>query len=327
MIEECGYDTALYISSQYMNLFDEAIEKIITNESEALQYHPDVVWIYNVGVEDLRVIYLFKKCNSKIVYVLHEPYKGFTPLYKEGKSFFRMGVAIILNFLICHYSDRVIVSSRCAMNNCQKYMPMTKRKAILFPLIFPDLFINGLQREYFSLIGSFSEPHGSLNFIKFIRESYKNNKIKFQIATRNDISILLEDDILKEMIQQGRLIVQQGRPLTVEEINKAYRQSICTWNVYNVSNQSGVLVNSLMQGTPVIATKIGSFEEYIDNYNNSMLVKSHEYDELFNAYSFIEQHIDGMSKKCRKTFLDKFFYANQEDKFKKIIEEMTKKEE
>ena len=45
--------------------------------------------------------------------------------------------------------------------------------------------------------------------------------------------------------------------MTTEEINGFYLQSICVWNAYTRSTQSGVFASSLMMGTPVIANENG----------------------------------------------------------------------
>ena len=73
---------------------------------------------------------------------------------------------------------------------------------------------------------------------------------------------------MKKMQDEGQLLVQQGRPLTEEEMSAAYRRSVATWNGYRRSTQSGVLPNAFMQGTPVIATKLGSFEEFVKKWTH-----------------------------------------------------------
>lgn len=294
-------------------------KNIFTKLEDALAFKPDVVWLYNIGFEDRQLIHAFQD-HSRIVYVLHEPYMGMKEILKEGKNIPYMVVAALLNAWICKKSYRVALSSAYAVANCKKYMSGTYRKSITFPLIFPDKYIQDSDRKYFSMIGGYNDPHASDDFLDFVRESSTRNEICFQIATRSDIADKLNDSVLQKMMESGRLIVQQGRPLTEDEMNQAYRRSLCTWNAYHRSTQSGVLANSFMQGTPVVATHLGSFEEYVKDGENGVFIDDYDYETILRAYQRIEQDVDAMSECCRNTFLERFYYRNQISRFKEIIE-------
>ena len=270
-------------------------------------------------MEDVKLIKVGKTLGSRIVYVLHEPYAGAVELLKEGKYILRQTIAAVVNAYICAQSDCIILSSHCAKENCMTYMKGAYSKSVMFPLIFPDQYVEKFERKYFSMIGGYCEAHGSNEYLQFVKNSFDRNNISFQIITRNDISDKLADPVLKEMIASGRLIVQQGRPFKEEEMNEAYKKSVCTWNAYKRSTQSGVLAHSFMQGTPVIATHLGSFDEYIADGKNGTFVDDSKYDSIYNAYKRIESNEDDMNQNCRKTFLDRFYYKNQKEKFLKII--------
>lgn len=321
LLDECGFESALYLAPAYLKLFsDEKIKKhIITSLEDALKFEPDVVWLYNIGFEDRKFIRAFKQ-HSKLVYVLHEPYMGIHEILKEGKNIPYMVVAALLNAWICSQSYRVVLNSAYAVANCKKYMPGTYQKSLTFPLIFPDKYISTSNRQYFSMIGGYSDPHASDEFLGFVKESYQKNTIKFQIATRTDISEKLKDTVLQKMMKDGRLLIQHGRPLTEDEMNLAYRRSFCTWNAYHRSTQSGVLANSFMQGTPVMATHLGSFEEYVKNGETGIFVNDYSYKTIFNAYLQIVQNVETMVQYCRNTFLERFYYRSQIKRFKEIIE-------
>ena len=321
LLDECGFESALYLAPAYLKLFsDEKIKKhIITSLEDALKFKPDVVWLYNIGFEDRKFIRAFKQ-RSKLVYVLHEPYMGIHEILKEGKNIPYMVVAALLNAWICSQSYRVVLSSAYAVANCKKYMPGTYQKSLTFPLILPDKYISTSNRQYFSMIGGYSDPHASDEFLGFVKESYQKNTIKFQIVTRTDISEKLKDTVLQKMMKDGRLLIQHGRPLPEDEMNLAYRRSFCTWNAYRRSTQSGVLANSFMQGTPVMATHLGSFEEYVKNGETGVFVNDYNYETIFNAYQQIVQNVEKMTQCCRDTFLERFYYRSQIKRFKEIIE-------
>lgn len=317
--EECGFETALYLHNGYMELFSDLPGRVFFSEDEVKEFRPDIIWIYNTGTENIRLIKLAKSLNCKIVYVLHEPYMGFRELMKDGNYWWKQGVACVLNDWICKNSDKVVLSSKYAAKNCRKYMHGAYKKHVMFPLIFEDEMVNGT-RQYFTMASAYDDPKASDEFLNFVKESAHKNDIKFQIATRTEIIEKLNDPVVKEMMDVGRLIVQQGRPLTEDEMNMAYRTSISTWNAYKRSTQSGVLAHSFMQGAPVIATHVGSFDEYVIDGKTGTFIKEYSYEEIFNAYKRIEDNLEEISSNCRKTFLRMFYYKNQQERFKQIIE-------
>lgn len=324
MLAECGYDAALYIDPRYMNLLNDVKGKIFFDLQDGLNFHPDIVWIWNTGFENISVIKAFKRMGVPIVYVLHEPFMGIKNLLKEKGYITKAVGATALNYWICLKSDKVVLCSHYAEQNCKFYMRNAYKKRILFPLIYPDDFMDTYERKYFSKIGGFGVAHGSEIFLHFVKDSFHKNTITFQIATRANITEQLKDPVLQKMMKSGRLIVQQGRPLTENEMNEAYRRSICTWNGYIRSTQSGVLANSFMQGTPVMATHLGSFDEYVQDGKNGVFIDDFSYDSIFNAFRKVEGNVDEMAENARNTFLTHFYYKNQEEQFKKIVENLVK---
>lgn len=322
MLNECGYDVALYLDKRYMKLFNNLSGKVFFDQSEAEKFHPDILWIYNPGLENINVIRKFKHMHVPIAYVLHEPFMGVRNLLKEGNNFGRASAAMVLNYWTCYKADKVILSSLNAQKSCSTYMKAAYQKSTLFPLIFPDELIQNRTRKYFSSIGTYANTHGTHYFLEFVKNSEHSNDILFQIITRSNIKEKLKNPVFQRMIKNGRLIVQQGRPLTEMEMNDAYRKSICTWNGYIKSAQSGVLANSFMQGTPVMATRLESFGEYIQDGYNGIFINNFEYDTILNAFLQIRENISVLSQNARNTFLQYFYYRNQELKFVKIIDEI-----
>ncbi|MDD6071436.1 MAG: glycosyltransferase [Clostridiales bacterium] len=320
LAEECGYDTALYLHQDYMKLFNNIQGKIILSEDEFRHFGPDVVWIYNTVTEIIKLIKLAKEMRSKIVYVLHEPYMGLKELMKDGNYLWKQGASCLLNNWICKKADWVVLSSKYASKNCWKYMHNTYRKHVMFPLIFEDEIMQDSERRYFTMASAYDNPKASDEFLNFAVKSANRNNIKFQIVTRTEISEKLNNSVVQQLMKEGRLKVQQGRSLTEDEMNTAYRTSIATWNAYKRSTQSGVLAHSFMQGAPVIATHVGSFDEYVVDGKTGTFINNYSYESILSAFERIEDDIDKMSLNCRKTFLTRFYYKNQKEQFIKIIE-------
>lgn len=189
---------------------------------------------------------------------------------------------------------------------------------------FKSIMVEGLDRKYFSSIGAYATAHGTKYFFDFIKDSSDRNNILFQVVTRSNITEQLKDPILQKMMKSGRLIVKQGRPLTEQEMNEAYRKSICTWDGYIRSTQSGALANSFMQGTPVMVTHLGSFDEYVQDGKKGVFIDDYSYDSIFNAFQRIKGDMDEMVENARNTFLTHFYYRNQEEKFKEIVGKLVR---
>ena len=74
-----------------------------------------------------------------------------------------------------------------------------------------------------------------------------------------------------------------------------------------------------MLGTPVIATCIGSFPEFVKPGQTGEFIDDYKPETILNAYHKISNNIDKMEKACRNEFLEKFYYKNQSELFAKII--------
>lgn len=319
----CGYSAKLYLDERYKDYFEEDEYDYTVELSEVESYRPHGALIYNTGFENVSFINWCAKNNCPIIYVLHEPYMGLRELLKDGSYMVKQLIASLLNVWICHKSSRVILCSEYAEENCAKYMKKTRKKAVRFPLIFLDDYDSRkvVERTYFSMIGGCSTAHGSDVFIEYIKRAYESgSNQKFQIVTRSNILHLLSDPVYKKMQNSGHLVVQQGRPLTEKEMSAAYRCSIATWNGYRRSTQSGVLPNSLMHGTPVVATKVGSFKEFVKPCVTGVFISDFKLETITDAVNQIRQEGDVINHSCRKFFGENFYYRNQIDKFKKIVE-------
>lgn len=319
LVKSCGYEAAAFVNGRYIEFLDRTSCEFFDNREQIKLFSPDVAIIYNTGFEDINFLKFCKSEHIKTIFVLHEPYMGIRELLKDGDYCVKEAVGSMLNSYLCSKADLVFLSSKYAIENCKKYMPRAYKKSAEFPLIFQDSFLMKGKRKYFSLIGGYAYSHGSDIFLDFIKKSYRTNNILFQIATRNNIEEQLNDPIIKKMIESERLVVKQGKALSSEEIDAAYRSSICTWNGYRRSTQSGVLANSYMQGTPVIATNVGSFNEYVSDGKTGKIIGNFEYETLLNSYLEVSNNIETMEKCCRDAFKTYFFYANQKDIFTKIM--------
>ena len=75
-----------------------------------------------------------------------------------------------------------------------------------------------------------------------------------------------------------------------------------------------------MFGAPVIASKIGSFQEIVAPENGIILYGSYTLDDIDNAYERIRGNLAALSDGARDTFISRFYYGNHVDRFREIIE-------
>ena len=325
MCETCDLKPILFIDEEYIKYFQNSDYMYTMHLSKIEAIKPDYAVVQNTGFENVAFFKWASKNNCKIFYILHEPYMGLKELLQDGTYCVKQIGACLLNVWLCRKSTKVILCSDYAEKNCKRYMHGAYKKMIRFPLLFLDEYTESVKekRKYFSLIGTYAFSKGSDLFIRFIKESViKDMDIDFQIATRSDLTNVLKDSTLEDLMNKGKLIVQHGRNMTTEEINAAYGRSICCWNGYRRSTQSGVLPNAFMMGTPVLATKLGSFEEFVKPEVTGEFINNENTDSIFEGYKKIKSDGKEMSLACRNEFLSRFFYKNQAAAFKKIIDDI-----
>ena len=329
LCEESGYEARLFTDERYRKGINPKEYRYCADLKELERYRPDYAIVQNTGIENIRFFRWCREEGCRILYILHEPYMGIKEILKDGAYCLKQAAACILNRQLCNRAERVIVCSGYAEENCRKYMKRICGKCTRFPLIFPDEYAEEeREREYFSLIGTYASAKGSDLFLQFMKDAAKAGyDIRFQIATRSDLTKQLADGILQELIRDGRLTVQHGRDLSVEEINEAYRRSICCWNGYRRTTQSGVLPNAFMMGTPVAATRTGSFTEFVEDGETGVFIDSEDPGSIYNGYKRSKERNREMSRACRAFFLENFYYGRQKERFKSIIEGGTKAEE
>jgi len=115
------------------------------------------------------------------------------------------------------------------------------------------------------------------------------------------------------MISRHRARVETccGRPLQTEEINRCYSESLCVWNVYRRSTQSGVLPKALMFGTPVLISQTGSFAEFVEDGVHGRFVSAQDHTAIRYAIDDIRERIAEYACNCRAKFTGTFFYRSK----------------
>jgi len=322
------------VSSEIILWLHQDYSKLFSNNQFSVSWYPmeypenveTLFFLYNASTKNHLVAREYKFNGTKIIYVYHEPWAGFSEYLKEGfKQTLKASIAHHFSTKTLKLADLVIVPSNYALRLYKRTDMRYNENVVSIPLLLDDELdkeIDPKKKVHFSYIGHAVKGHAFYQYISIIKKLSKLDKnFKFQIATRTNIgSLLSSDSVLKKLVSQGRLVVKHGRPLTNAEINEAYETSLCVWNIYRRSTQSGVLPKAFMFGTPVIASNIGSFPEYVKSGENGFLVNEKvDAENIAEKLEYIDANIEHMALNCRNTFLQTFFWKRWVNDFALII--------
>ena len=113
---------------------------------------------------------------------------------------------------------------------------------------------------------------------------------------------------LNNLIHTGRLTITQGRPLSNEEINLRYSESLVVWNAYERTMQSGVLAKAFMFGTPVIVLKKNLMQELQECNAVVTIDNNKSFEQITIAIKTILNSGNAINAACRECFERLFYY-------------------
>ena len=256
-----------------------------------------------------------KRGGARILYVYHEPWHmSLSYVRNEGAvGSLRAFAAHRATVSVLRLADQILVPSNTALDLYRKSDARHNPRATYFPLIFDDeatLSLSELvsEKQYFSFIGKPCRSHAFDQFVCTMRRVFEvGMDVRFLIASQFAVSVsLLRDPVIRKHADQ--IEIRCGRPLGSEEMNRCYAESFCIWNLYRRSTQSGVLPKAFMFGTPVIASTVGSFPEFVEDRVNGRFVEAGDQDATIAAVKDIQQNIGTYAMNCRKSFHQMFYF-------------------
>ena len=319
-------EVKLFLDGEYRSFMEDVPDTVfITDYKPIIEWKPDRVLSYNISPQNIQLAKKCKRNKIPFFYVLHEPWDSLKELMSMSKSFIPKRIIVHgVNYLIAKNAYKVILASDFGRDKYLRYMKGCNKNYDVFPLIFCDDYDSSVEveRKYFSFIGGFTKLRGCYQFLDLIKYSIsEDNGVRFLIATRSSIDSQIEDPVIKQAINDGRLSVYSGKPMTSKEINYHYRESICAWNAYITSTQSGVLANALMQGTPVIVTDRGDSADIVKDKRECRYISlPHNNQEMISAYQDIVNNLEEYVKNARQTFEQKYKYSVYVERAKKVFE-------
>jgi glycosyltransferase involved in cell wall biosynthesis len=317
-VQELGHEAVFLLDPGYRRFAElERAAPIFGIESAHGQSWTHAV-LLNPSVRNTDLAIALKRERTKILYVFHEPWQ-MSARYVRAE-----GVIPAMKALIAHratvpvlkLADTVILASSYGLRVYESHDVRFNRNAVYIPLIMDDeapadVTKSLISKQSFGFIGNPCRAHGFDQYVSFMREAFRREEdLRFLIASRNP----LPDTILKDpLIQknQDRIEVRCGRPLNNEDMNRCYAECFCVWNLYRRSTQSAVLPKAFMFGSPVIASRIGSFPEYVQEGVNGRFAEAGDLAGIKSALVEMRENLATYAVNCRRTFLSTFVYEAQ----------------
>lgn len=318
--KELGYKSLLYIHPQFKEYLPDGMEFICYGEDKPI--NPSLAIILFPSLNNLKLIRNLKACGTKVIYVFHEPLADFSEYRRSGfsiKALLKLWVVNRVSAWTVKKSDAIILPSRKALQYYCSNSLYKNANYHYFPLMYDDECCESdlaRKREYFSYIGTIAADHSFNEYLQFVQWAVKNNRLpelKFLIATKSKF------ELPEDLINNARVVVQSGRPLSDSEINNFYSQSIVVWNAYARTTQSGVLAKSFMFGTPVIVLEKNENEFASDSVEGKLISDNKDVIQIESSIHDITLNFDTYKNNCRERFLSTFYYKNYNSKIEEIL--------
>jgi glycosyltransferase involved in cell wall biosynthesis len=322
-----GFEITFILDEGYISLSGLSLTGDTVTAS---QYHNDsarpqldVAIFCNSAISNHSLARTLHAEKTSVFYLFHEPESVWS--WQVLKS---EGAMKALRFLFSTYysiktlsqASGVIVCSSYAHTLYQQHYLRFNRNVYVMPLPFDDEVGSERfeqmrdQKQYFGFVGTACKAHGFDDFVNFAKFALRSGSdIPFAIVTRVNLASLLQSDQeLTSLVKQGKIRMQHGRELSNDEINQYSLECFCIWNVYRRSTQSGVLPRSFMAGTPVLASRVGSFPEEVQPGLTGEFVDVNEDPAAILAtVQNLREHAVDYFDECRRRFIEKFyFHAN-----------------
>lgn len=250
----------------------------------------------------------------KIFYAVHD--NPFDPK-EEGPPF-----ATFLEGIFVKYSDIVITYSKFIREDIKKYLSNKKIETVylgsykeLFPDFrkSPEINKESLTILFFGRILPYKGIDVLIKALEILQE--KGLKIETIIAGRGE----LDKESLEKIKRLG--IEFKNEWTSNDELLSLLEKSDVLILPYKKGTQSGVISLGLAYGIPIIATKVGSFGEFIEDGFNGFLVKPNDPNDLAQKLEkiyFDREILLEMNDNALK-FGEKFSWANTTKELIKLL--------
>lgn len=332
LFEEIGYTPYLYVNRRFEKMDEKCEYKKYTSGSDLYKKLGtiDVAVFWFPSIKNIVEIIRFRvKYKSKVIYIFHEPFDSIKNYFNSGfgvKKIIKICLINIVNIPTIFFSNSIVLPSNTAYNLYLKKYNYINKNASVIPLIFDDeaksIALAEDSKKYISYIGTVAADHAFDCFLNFIELAINEDwypSMTFVIATASKLSLETKKR-LDPFVNSGKLIITEGTPMSISQINLYYRKSLVIWNAYHRSIQSGVLPKAFMFGTAVIVVKKNA-NEFHNNFDNCILISDNKsIVEIKEGIDLILSNKESFFYNARKKFLETFYYRNRIESFRKLIQ-------
>ena len=335
LLHELGYEVAFILDEKYLPFADfSALGEVVAARDAYVNPHSrpfDLAIFYNCATKNPSLVRALRQRGTTVFYTFHTPEPAWSLRFfiAEGwKNTLRHWISSCFSICTIRRSSGVIVYSSCAQALYEQHYRKHNRLVHAIPLLFDDEIGDERMEQvrrgkrYFGFVGTACKSHGFDAFVAFAKyAAAKSSDLRFLIATRLDLtSALAADAELARLVSQGKIQLEHGRVFSNEEINRHYLNCFCVWNAYLRSTQSGVVPRAFMAGTSVLASRVGSFPEYIRAGVNGEFVDSGDDPaSILEVVKRMRTQSENYVDACRKTFKETFYYRANLHRFAEIV--------
>lgn len=319
--EELGYQSTYFVDPKFEDFLPKG-SRILKDGQDLCPANDLAIFLFP-SQKNLPLIWKMKRKGVKVVYIFHEPLSPISDYRKAGFSYKYLAKLWVINRisqLTVKWSDVILLPSKKAVEYYEKNPLYTNQNYHYLPFMYDDEKQerhDTIPRVYFSYIGTVAADHSFGEFLNFVEWAVKENKlheVKFMIGTK---SVFEVPEVLKK---STRVNIQQGRPLTNEEINAYYASTLVVWNAYARTTQSGVLAKSFMFGTPALVLKKNCNEFAHDGIEIKAIEDNTDKEEIAKAIEDVMANMDSYSTNCRKQFMESFYYRKFNQEIESLID-------
>ncbi|MEM4204755.1 MAG: glycosyltransferase [Candidatus Methanomethylicaceae archaeon] len=267
------------------------------------QYKPYLLFFSNPHLLNPFVTMLARCVNAQTLIIshIHEPVT-----YPKVRTLTRSiydRIAAAIQIWMFHLSTDIVLSSQYALEVFKANYPAYRGRIHLVPLLFEDYACTApLPREYISYVGAVHQHRGIFLFLNLVRYAVQSGvDLRFQVVTKDDLSKYVKGLQARE---RAMLKVINKKYISDSEISEALRRSFACLVLYDYdAKQSGVIPVAYMNGTPVIATRLGGLPESVADGETGFLVSpTCSVQELLGLVQELRRRHEDMSPFCRSFF-------------------------
>jgi len=267
---------------------------------------PQFICFYNPHPLNIWIARFIRKCyrETNLALYLHDPYKADKNFYGKLKASYITLVELIQGITI-KYMDSVISPSDYSAYLFRSRYPRFKGMNYIAPLLVPDYReIEKENRKFFSIVGNVHAATGHDTFIRTTKYIVSQG-IEHQLALISSSNCI--SDYLSSLNDNERKIlnVKNKAIINDSEINEIIRESLAVFRLDREVTQSGVIPNSFMNGTPVIARDIPGLTQHVKHKENGYIVPNDcTPEDIIYAMNYVKEHFTILSREARKSYED-----------------------